>query len=53
MGHVFSSLLLALSANVDNLPVGVAYGVKKQRISFLANLPLFCHFPGGRSLKPS
>jgi len=38
MGHVFSSLLLALSANVDNLAVGVAYGVKKLRISFLANL---------------
>ncbi|MBW4597201.1 MAG: sporulation membrane protein YtaF [Brasilonema angustatum HA4187-MV1] len=38
MGHAFSSLLLALSANVDNLAVGVAYGVKRLRISFLANL---------------
>lgn len=38
MGHILSSLLLALSSNVDNLAVGVAYGVKKLKISFSANL---------------
>lgn len=38
MVNVFSSVLLALSANVDNLAVGVAYGVKKLKITFWSNL---------------
>jgi len=38
MGHLLSSLLLAISANIDNLAVGVAYGVKKLKISFSSNL---------------
>ena len=38
MEHILSSLLLALSGNVDNFAVGIAYGVKHLRISVLANL---------------
>ncbi|MBV8884827.1 MAG: sporulation membrane protein YtaF [Chroococcidiopsidaceae cyanobacterium CP_BM_RX_35] len=38
MGHFFSSVLLAVSSNVDAFAVGIAYGVKKVRIALLANL---------------
>ncbi len=38
MGNLFSSVLLALSSNVDAFAVGIAYGVKKVRIAILANL---------------
>ncbi|MBW4553508.1 MAG: manganese efflux pump [Aphanocapsa sp. GSE-SYN-MK-11-07L] len=38
MAHLFSSLLLSLASNVDNFAVGIAYGVKRLRISLLSNL---------------
>lgn len=38
MVQAVSSILLALSSNVDNLAVGVAYGVKKLKITFWSNL---------------
>lgn len=38
MGHLLSSVLLAFSANVDNLAVGIAYGVKRIAIGTLSNL---------------
>lgn len=36
--HLISALLLAISANVDNLAVGIAYGFKKIRIGLSTNL---------------
>lgn len=36
--HLLSELLLSLSSNVDNLAVGLAYGIKKLRINLLTNL---------------
>lgn len=38
MGHLLSSVLLALSANVDNFAVGIAYGIKRIAIGSLSNL---------------
>ncbi len=38
MAHLLSSLLLALASNVDNFAVGIAYGMKRLRISLLSNL---------------
>ena len=35
---VLSSLLFALSSNLDNIVVGIAYGIKKIKIGFLSNL---------------
>ena len=36
--HIFSTLLFALSANIDNFTVGIAYGVKKIRIGICSNI---------------
>lgn len=36
--HFLSALLFALSANIDNFTVGIAYGIKKIRIQLLSNL---------------
>lgn len=38
MGAMVHLLLIALAANLDNLGVGVAYGVRRIRIPFLSNL---------------
>jgi putative Mn2+ efflux pump MntP len=38
MAHLLSSLLLSLASNVDNFAVGIAYGVKRLKISLLSNL---------------
>ena len=35
--HILSALFLGLAANLDNLGVGVSYGVKKIRVPFLSN----------------
>jgi putative Mn2+ efflux pump MntP len=40
MGHLLSSILLAISSNVDNFAIGIAYGVKKLKIGFLSNLSI-------------
>lgn len=37
MGHLLSSVLLALSANIDNFAVGIAYGIKRIAIGSLSN----------------
>jgi len=37
--HIFSALFLGLAANLDNLGVGISYGVQKIRVPFLSN---FC-----------
>jgi putative Mn2+ efflux pump MntP len=36
--HLISALLLAIASNVDNFAVGIAYGVKKLKISTLTSL---------------
>ena len=36
--HLISSFLFAFSANIDNFTVGIAYGIKKIKISLLSNL---------------
>jgi len=36
--HLISILLFAFSANIDNLTVGIAYGIKKIKIGLLSNL---------------
>lgn len=53
MEHFLSSLLLACSTNVDNLAVGIAYGVKKLRISLLANLLIALVSAGGTTISMS
>ncbi len=35
---VLSALIFALSSNLDNIVVGIAYGIKKIKIGFLSNL---------------
>lgn len=35
---MISSILFAVSANIDNFTVGIAYGIKKIKINFLSNL---------------
>lgn len=35
---MFSALLFSLCANIDNLTVGTAYGIKKVRIPFFSNV---------------
>lgn len=35
--HFFSALLFALSANLDNIMIGIAYGIKKIRMRTAAN----------------
>ncbi|WP_158291405.1 sporulation membrane protein YtaF [Desulfosporosinus sp. Sb-LF] len=35
--HIVSALFLGLAANLDNLGVGISYGVKKIRVPFLSN----------------
>ena len=37
--HILSALFLGLAANLDNLGVGISYGVQKIRVSFPSN---FC-----------
>lgn len=36
--HLVSSVLFALSANIDTLIVGISYGIKKERIPFAENI---------------
>lgn len=36
--HILSSVLFAFSANIDNIPIGAAYGVKQIKIGFVNNL---------------
>lgn len=36
--HIVSTLLFAISANADNLAVGLSYGIKKIRIGWVSNL---------------
>lgn len=36
--HILSILLFVISASLDNLVVGIAYGIKKLKISLLSNL---------------
>lgn len=38
MGHILSSILFAISANLDNFTVGIAYGIKKMKIPQSSNL---------------
>lgn len=38
MMHYFSALLLGISTNLDNMMIGVSYGMRKKRVGFLANL---------------
>lgn len=35
---ILSALLFSLSSNLDNLVIGIAYGIKKIRIDTTANL---------------
>ena len=35
---IFSSILLAFSASLDSLIIGIAYGIKKIRIKFSINI---------------
>lgn len=35
--HIFSALFLGFAANLDNLGVGISYGVQKIRVPFLSN----------------
>ncbi|SDO13517.1 sporulation membrane protein YtaF [Acetanaerobacterium elongatum] len=36
--HILSVILLSAAANLDNLSIGLAYGIRKVRIPFLSNL---------------
>lgn len=36
--HLISALLFSISANIDAFVVGLSFGIKKQRISWLTNL---------------
>ena len=38
---LFNALILALSASIDSLGVGITYGIKRTKISYLAILVLF------------
>jgi putative sporulation protein YtaF len=38
MPHLFSTIILAIFNNIDNLAVGIAYGVKKIKIGIFSNL---------------
>lgn len=38
MGVLLSALIFSLSSNLDNIVIGMAYGIKKIRIGFLSNL---------------
>jgi putative sporulation protein YtaF len=38
MNSIFFSIAIAIAANLDNLGVGIAYGIQKIRISHMANL---------------
>jgi len=36
--NLFGSIMLGIFTNIDNLGVGVAYGIKKIRIGMMSNL---------------
>lgn len=36
--HIISSIMFALSANIDTFIVGISYGIKKSRIPFVENV---------------
>jgi len=38
--HIFSALFLGFAANLDNLGVGISYGVQKIRVPFLSNFSI-------------
>jgi putative Mn2+ efflux pump MntP len=38
MSHIFSGILLAFSSNIDNLGVGIAYGIMTRRILLSHNI---------------
>ncbi|MBP2662080.1 MAG: sporulation protein YtaF [Firmicutes bacterium] len=40
MGYVLLSVVIASAANLDNLGVGIAYGIQRIRVSFMANLTI-------------
>lgn len=40
MGLIISALLFSLSSNLDNLVVGIAYGIKKIKIGIVENLAI-------------
>lgn len=40
MGLILSALLFSLSSNLDNIVIGIAYGIKKIRIGIIANLTI-------------
>lgn len=37
MMNIFSAILFSISSNLDNIVIGIAYGIKKIKISFLSN----------------
>ena len=36
-----NSLILALSSSIDSLGIGITYGIKNTRISYMAKIVLF------------
>ena len=42
MAQWISACLFALSANIDNFPIGIAYGLRGMRIVACANLLISC-----------
>lgn len=36
--HIISSIILAFSASIDSLIIGLAYGIKKIKIGFISNI---------------
>ena len=38
---ILNSFLLAISSSVDSLGIGITYGLKKTKISYVANIILF------------
>lgn len=40
--HILSSILFSISSNIDNLTVGISYGIKKTKIGILSNLIIAC-----------
>lgn len=53
MTHVFSSLLLSMSSNVDAFAVAIAYGIKKLKIGIWSNLLIALVSTGGTVLSMS
>lgn len=45
--HIFENLFLAIAANLDNLGIAIAYGMKGTKISLTSNtlMPLYPKLP--------